>query len=144
MSAEQQHLYIVDDNESVCRSLKLLLTTYGFEVSTFTSAEKFFSDVPDSDKGCLILDIHMPGVSGWEVLKRIVEFKIDRPVIMISANKSNGNPERAVRLGAVGFLLKPFTDKALVDLIHSALEKPTTVLVSHNHGGKANEKENNN
>ena len=144
MSAEQQHLYIVDDNESVCRSLKLLLTTYGFEVSTFTSAEKFFSYVPDSDKGCLILDIHMPGVSGWEVLKRIVEFKIDRPVIMISANKSNGNPERAVRLGAVGFLLKPFTDKALVDLIHSALEKPTTVLVSHNHGGKANEKENNN
>ncbi len=128
MPAEQERLYIVDDNESVCRSLKLLLTTYGFEVSTFTSAEKFFGTVSDKDRGCLIMDIHMPGLSGWEALKRIVEFKIDCPVIMISANKTDGNPERALKSGAVGFLLKPFTDKALVDLIHSALEKPTTAL----------------
>jgi two-component system response regulator FixJ len=136
MPAEQKHLYIVDDDESVCRSLKILLSTYGFEVSTFLSAEKFFSDVPNNEQGCLILDIHMPGLNGWEALKRIIELRIDRPVIMISANKTDGNTDRALKSGAVGFLLKPFTDQALVTLINAALEEPKPVLSQLGDKGK--------
>jgi len=127
MLGDKKHVYIVDDDESVCRSLKLLLETFGFEVSTFLSAEEYFSTVPNSDLGCLVMDIHMPGLNGWEALRRGIELGLERPVIMISANKAGGNNERALKSGAIGYLLKPFTDQALVDLIESALEKEKQV-----------------
>lgn len=121
-----KQIFIVDDDESVCRSLSVLLATYGFTVNTFTSAEKFFSAVPNSVPGCLILDIHMPGLDGWEVLKRIIKSKSRRPVIIISADKDGGLHERALKVGAVGSLQKPFNDQALVDLIKVALGRRIT------------------
>lgn len=114
----KKQIYIVDDDESVCRALKCLLMTYGFEVNTFLSAEKFFSDVPNSVQGCLILDIHMPGMDGWEVLKRIIKSGSNRPVIIISADKNGGLMERVLKIGAVGFFQKPVNDKELVNLIN--------------------------
>ena len=120
---KNKQIYIVDDDESVCRALDILLVTHGFTVNTFTSAEKFFSAVPDSTPGCLILDIHMPGLDGWEVLNRIMKSKYKRPVIVISADKNGGLHERALKVGAVGSLQKPFNDQALVDLIKVAVEK---------------------
>ena len=120
MSGGKRQVYIVDDDESVCRALKILLVTFGFEVSTFPSAENFFSAVPNSTKGCLVLDIHMPGLDGWETLKRMIKSGSDRPVIIISADKNGGLKERALDIGAKGFLQKPFYDQELVDLINSA------------------------
>ena len=70
MQTEKRWIYIVDDDESVCRALKCLLGTFGFSVRTFSCAEQFFSGVPNSSPGCLILDIHMPGMDGWETLQR--------------------------------------------------------------------------
>jgi FixJ family two-component response regulator len=66
------NIYIVDDDESVCRALKTLLITYDFEVKTFNSAQSFFDTVSHDDPGCLLLDIHMPGLDGWEVHKKIL------------------------------------------------------------------------
>lgn len=117
-SKEKKRIYIVDDDESVCRALKCLLMTYGFEVSNFLSAEEFFSAVPDSVRGSLILDIHMPGMDGWEVLKRIKKSGSKRPVIIISADKNGGLMKRVLETGAVGFFQKPVNDKELVNLIN--------------------------
>ncbi|MCX5699099.1 MAG: response regulator [Candidatus Omnitrophica bacterium] len=64
MLSENKQIFIVDDDESVCRALSVLLVTYGFTVDVFTSAEEFFRVVPNSAAGCLILDIHMPGLDG--------------------------------------------------------------------------------
>jgi FixJ family two-component response regulator len=121
MGIDKKQVYIVDDDRSVCRSLSILLLAYGFTVDTFTSAEEFFRAVPDSASGCLILDIHMPGLDGWETLKRIVESGSNRPTILISANKDEGLTKKASMEGAVGFLRKPFNDQALVDLIQVAV-----------------------
>lgn len=118
MSADKKQIYIVDDDASVCRALKYLLMTFGFEVSTFLSAEKYFSVVPNSVPGCLILDIHMPGLDGWETLKRIIESGLKRPVIIISADKNCGLRKQALKTGAVGFFQKPINDQDLVDLIN--------------------------
>lgn len=119
MVSGKKQIYIVDDNESVCRALKLLLVTYGFTVKTFSSAEKFFSAVPDSAPGCLILDIYMPGLDGWETLERFSQSRPKRrPVIMMSANKKDGLKEQALKAGAAGFLQKPFNDTELVELIN--------------------------
>ena len=125
MLSKNKQIYIVDDDASVCRALSILLVTYGFKVDTFTSAENFFNVVPKSVPGCLILDIHMPELDGWEALKRIKSGS-KRPVIIISADKNGELNEKASKAGAVGFLQKPFNDQALVDLINIALKKQSS------------------
>jgi FixJ family two-component response regulator len=127
MLFENRQIFIVDDDESVCRALAVLLATYGFTVDTFTSAEAFFSAVPNSVAGCLILDIHMPGLDGWKAQQRIVESGSKRPVIIMSADKNGGLNEKALKVGAVGYLQKPFNDRALVDLIKIAFEKDGSI-----------------
>ncbi len=117
-----KQIYIVDDDESVCRALSILLVTYGFNVDIFTSADEFFLAVPNSAPGCLILDIHMPGLDGWEVQQRLVASGSNRPVIIMSADKNRRLGDRALKAGAVGYLQKPFNDKALVDLIGIAVK----------------------
>lgn len=120
MESVKKQIYIVDDDASVCRALKCLLKTFGFAVRTFSSSEKFFSAVPNSAKGCLVMDIHMPGLDGWEALKRIIKSGSARRVIIITADKNGGLRENALEAGAVGFLQKPFKDLELVDLINTA------------------------
>ena len=122
MLSKNKQIYIVDDDESVCCALGMLLITYGFKVDTFTSAKDFFHAVPNSAHGCLILDIHMPELDGWETLKRIIKSESKRPVIIISADKGSVNYERAIEAGAVGYLQKPFNDRELVDFIKGALK----------------------
>jgi two-component system, LuxR family, response regulator FixJ len=115
-----EQIYIVDDDGSVCRALSILLGTYGFSVKTFKSAEDFFSAVPNSASGCLLLDIHMPGLDGWGTQQRLLKSGSSRPVIIMSADKNEGLNERALKAGAAGYLQKPFNDQALVDLINIA------------------------
>lgn len=123
MAAEKGHIYIVDDDESVCRAVGGLLVTYGFTVDTFISAEKFFRAVPNSAPGCLILDVHMPGLDGWKTLQRIIASGSNRPVIIMSADKKAGLNDRALKAGAAGVLQKPFNNHELVNLINIAVNK---------------------
>lgn len=123
MVTEKKQIFIVDDDESVCRALSILLGTYGFNVDTFTSAVKFLSVVADSAPGCLILDIHMPMMDGWQVLEQLPPLGRRRPFIIISADKNNGIKNRALKAGAVGVLQKPFDDQNLIDLIDVAFGK---------------------
>ena len=118
MFSDKKQIYIVDDDESVCRALKCLLLTFGFDVSIFLSAEKYFGATPNSSEGCLVMDIHMPGIDGLEALRRIVEAGSKRPVIIISADKNGGLQEQVIKLGASGFFQKPVNAQELVDLIN--------------------------
>jgi len=118
ISTDKKQVFIVDDDESVCCALKCLLMAFGFTVRTFLSAEKFFGAVPNGTNGCLILDIHMPGLDGWETIKRMIKSGSRRPVIIISADKTQNFKEAALKAGAVGFLQKPFDAQELVDLIN--------------------------
>jgi FixJ family two-component response regulator len=114
------NIYIVDDDESVCRALKTLLMTYKFEVQTFNSAQGFFDNGSYDESGCLLLDIHMPGLDGWDTQKRIVDSGSKIPVIFISAEKQENATDRALKAGAAGFLQKPFDAQTLVDLINDS------------------------
>jgi two-component system response regulator FixJ len=112
------NIYIVDDDESVCRALKTLLMTYEFKVTTFNSAQSFFDTISHDTPGCLLLDIHMPGADGWEIQKKILNSGSKRPIIFISAEKNDNASIRALQVGAVGFLQKPVNGQTLVDLIN--------------------------
>ena len=122
MPSEKKKIYVVDDDPSVCRALKILLMTFDFEVEAFNSAQSFFDAVSIDDPGCLLLDIHMPGIDGWAAQKMIMDSGSKRQVIFISAEKPDIASERALKVGAVGFLKKPVNGQTLVDLINAASE----------------------
>ena len=124
MSAEKKQIYIVDDDESVCRALSLLLGTFGFGVQTFVSAAQFLNSILKHAPGCLILDVHMAGMDGFALQQKLNSNGFRIPIIFISADKSLKLSEQYLKAaGAVGYLQKPFNDQALVDLINIALEK---------------------
>ena len=118
ISSKNKQIFIVDDDESVCRALSVMLATYGFIVDTFTSAEDFFRAVPQNVPGSLVLDIHMPGLDGWETLRQLFTSGSNRSVIIISAEKNERLKEKVLKAGAVEFLQKPFNGQELVDLIN--------------------------
>ena len=128
MASNNNKVYIVDDDESVCRALKTLLMTFEFDVRTFDSAKSFFDAVPNDEPGCLVLDIHMPGLDGWAVQKRIFDSGSKRPVIFISAEKQDNAADRALKVGAVGFLQKPVNGQTLVDLINFTSENTSGLV----------------
>jgi FixJ family two-component response regulator len=123
MPSEEKQIYILDDDESVLRSLKLLMVSYGFAVDVFTSAEDFFSAVPNSAPGCLILDIHMAGANGWDTMQRLTKTGSTLPVIVITGDKDDSFKEKALKAGAVGFLLKPFEDHHLLHMVNQAFKE---------------------
>lgn len=117
---EKRKVFIVDDDESVCRALKCLLMTFGFTVKVFLSGKDFFDSVAQDEPGCLVLDINMPGLDGWEVQERLARSGSSRQFIIITADKDGGLRDRAMEIGAVGFLQKPFNDQELVNLINQS------------------------
>ncbi len=120
MPLGKRQVYIVDDDESVCRALKILMVTYGFTVRTFHSAEEFFSAVPNNAPGCLILDIYLPGLDGWQAQEHLLKSGSKRPVIIITTDKNGKLKDQALVAGAKGFLQKPIHDHELICLIHRA------------------------
>ena len=126
--SDKKQIYIVDDDESICRSLKLLLVSYGFVVDTFSSAEEYFKVVPNSTKCCLILDIHLPGLNGWDALKRFTEAGYNHPVIVITADKDKSFREKAFKAGAVGFLQKPLGDHYLLHMVTHVFKRQETEM----------------
>ncbi|MBF0485079.1 MAG: response regulator [Candidatus Omnitrophica bacterium] len=123
MTTDKRKIFIIDDDESVCRALKYLLMTFGYEVETFLSGKAFFSAVADTNPGCLILDIHLPELDGLDVQKQLKASGSKRKIIIITADKNGGLREQSFKAGAVGFLQKPFNDQALIDLINQAFEE---------------------
>jgi FixJ family two-component response regulator len=114
-------VYVVDDDEAVRDSTRVVLESYGMNVRTFRSAQAFLAEVEDDAKGCLLLDQHMPEMTGLEVLEVLRVNGRSIPVIMITARSDPGFRERALRAGAVALLDKPVADDDLVRAIDTAL-----------------------
>jgi FixJ family two-component response regulator len=114
------HIAIVDDDESICKALKRLLNSAGFEATSFDGGSEFLRAVVTRPPDCVLLDVHMPGMTGIEVLARLHDVKVDVPVIIITAYDDRETYQKAREAGAV-FLRKPFNDQALLDAIHHAL-----------------------
>ena len=106
----QSRIYLVDDDDSLRKAIKRLLRSAGYPVETFSYAQSFLDSVPLHDaEGILLLDLRMPGMDGFELQERLSEFRCSLQVIIITADAGSGDRERALKKGAVGFLLKPFS-----------------------------------
>lgn len=116
-------VYVVDDDGSVRRSLARLLKAAGFDVETFATAEEFLaSRLPEP--ACVIVDIHLPGMDGVELQRRIAETARALPVVAISGHGEASTRQRSLDAGAAAFLDKPFSDDGLMDAIEKAIARP--------------------
>jgi FixJ family two-component response regulator len=112
---------IVDDDESVRDALWGFLRSVGFAVNVFASAEAFLNSDQLGKADCLILDVRMPGMSGIELQRQLVSSYGRIPVIFITAYEDEGMRTQALFNGAGAFLIKPFSEEALLNAIHAAL-----------------------
>jgi len=114
---------IVDDDQSVQRSLQDLIESDGLSALCFSSAEQFLDSRARSKVACLIADIRMPGMSGLELQAKLKVERCRIPVIFITAHGDAEMRIHAIRQGAVEFLSKPFDDAVLLEIVHTALER---------------------
>jgi FixJ family two-component response regulator len=113
---------VVDDDESVRESLSGLIRSVGFGVMVFASAEEFLGSNRLLDADCLILDVRMPGMSGIDLQRQLAATHTSIPVIFITAHGDEEARVRALNGGAVDYLLKPFSEEALLQAINTALK----------------------
>jgi len=112
---------VVDDDESVRESLPDLLNELGFAVQAFASAEEFLGSAYVDQTDCLLLDIAMPGMSGFDLQRALVASQRKIPIVFITAFGDTNLRGRMLQLGAAGCLIKPFSDTALREAVDSAL-----------------------
>lgn len=114
-------LAIVDDDEPVLSGLRHLLHACGFKAETFTSGLAFLDSLPALRPACVLLDIQMPGLDGYEVMAAMAASGFFLPVILMTGDTNPAVREQALRAGAVALLRKPFTDVQMLEAIGGAL-----------------------
>ena len=121
MSSTSGKVFIVDDDDAVRNSLRMLFKTVDIDAMTFESGDAFLHDYDADWHGCVILDIRMPGTSGLEVQKILQERGNSLPIIFITGHGDVPMAVEAMQLGAFDFVQKPFRDQELVDRVTQAL-----------------------
>ena len=112
---------VVDDDPHVCKALQRLLRSFGFKVHTHASGDEFLQTVRDHRPDCVVLDLHMPGLSGFEVQSQLSGWGIATPVVIITAQETPQARARALRNGAVAFIPKPIDADDLITAVNGAL-----------------------
>ncbi len=112
---------VVDDDDAVRNSIVMSLSTVGHVVKDYNNASSFLSEY-NNEAGCLIADIQMPGMNGLELQQKLLELKLNIPIIFITGHGDIPMSVQAIKAGAVEFLEKPFDRDKLIECIDSALQ----------------------
>lgn len=124
--ADKRLVHIVDDEDSIRRSAKFMLSTSGYAVETWESGVAFLKEAKTAEPGCILLDVRMPEMDGLEVQQALNDRGITMPVIILTGHGDIGIAVRAMKAGAVDFIEKPFEKAVLMSAIeaaHARLEK---------------------
>jgi FixJ family two-component response regulator len=121
MPASKCSIAIVEDDASLRRALERLLCASGFEAHTFASAEEFLGSAVPESHACLILDIRLPGISGFELFEHLSAAAQPRPVIFITAQDEDSVRQRASRIPNSVYLRKPVVGAVLLEAVRSLL-----------------------
>ena len=125
MIQEQETVYVVEDDTSLCNAVRRLLRSTQYRVLTYASAEEFYRSDFKTSPGCLILDIRLPGISGFELQARLIASGVRMPVIFMTGQDRAGMEEYAMQLGASAYLRKPVDEETLLDAIRHAMKSRT-------------------
>jgi two-component system response regulator FixJ len=118
----QRFIYVIDDDPAIRRSLERLLDVVGFQVASYATPKAFLDVAGSLPVGCVLLDLRMPEMDGFEVHARLLLINPDLPVIVMTAQGDVQTAVRAMKAGAVDFIKKPYSDDALIAAIESALK----------------------
>ncbi len=121
-------VFVVDDDISVRESLESLIRSEGWQPEAFASAQEFLARPRTLVPSCLVLDFSLPGLTGLELQKRIAVERTDMPIIFITGYADVPTTVKAMKAGAVEFLIKPFSDDALLSAIRAAVERSRIAL----------------
>lgn len=125
MHATARLIAVVDDDAATRHSIARLLEAQGYQVTAFESAEEFLASAALSSACGLVLDIHLGGISGFELRRRLSAAGLPLPVVFITAHDDDKTRNEALRLGCIECLQKPFASERLVD----ALERGRATLL---------------
>jgi FixJ family two-component response regulator len=121
-------VFVVDDDVSMRTALSNLISSVGFRVETFSSAQDFLGHPRAIAPACLILDVRLKGLSGLELQRELTAADDPIPIIFVTGHGDIPMTVRAMKAGAVEFLPKPFRDQDVLDAIHQAIELNTKAL----------------
>lgn len=116
-------VFIIDDNPAVRDAIRWLVEQVGLQAKTYASAQAFLSNFQPGLRGCLVLDVRMPGMSGIELQEKLFREDVQLPVIIVTGHGDVPLTVRAMKAGACEVLQKPFNDQTLLDAIQAALDK---------------------
>ncbi len=119
-------VYIVDDDASVGEALADLLGAAGLEARLFSSAQDFLQSTRPDVPSCLVLDVRMPGMTGLDLQRQLIALDLTLPTIFITAHGDVQTSVRAMKAGAIEFLIKPFGDQDLLDAVRAGLAKDSS------------------
>jgi len=126
MSGSQPVVFVVDDDESVREALASLIRSAGWTVEVFVSAQEFLARPRAEGPSCLILDVRLPGLSGLELQRRLAEVHTEIPIVFITAHGDVPTSVKAMKAGAVEFLIKPLVDADVLGAIQQAIARDRT------------------
>lgn len=124
-------VHIVDDDEAHRRSLVFLLQTVGVQALTYPDAAGFLAEFDPGEPGVVIVDVRMPGLSGFQLQEELCEREYPAPVIFCSAHGDIPMSVRAMRLGAVDFLEKPYEPQRMLDVVQDQLREAEQCFTAH-------------
>ena len=123
MSAAELRVCVIDDDEDVVRAVRRLLRSAGYAIDTFASAEEFLDLGNQSRPDCLVLDVHLRGLSGFDLQDLLEASGRSIPIVFITAHDDAGTRERAQKAPTTGYLSKPFEDQSLLGAILHAIRQ---------------------
>ena len=123
MTSDSPIVFVVDDDRSVRDALRRLITSVGFAVEVFPSAQAFLRARRPDVPGCLVLDVRLPGLSGLDLQRELADSDTALPIIFLTGHGDIPMSVRAMKAGAVEFLTKPFREQDLLDAIRGAIER---------------------
>lgn len=120
----RQMIYVIDDDESVCRAIARLMKSAGLPVRTFVSPRAFLQSVRPTASDCLLVDVHMPEMGGLALQRQLKDSGMRPTIIFITGFDDDATRQTAHSQGAAGYFRKPFDDQALIDAIYFAMSPP--------------------
>jgi len=123
MTEARPIIFVVDDDESVRDAISNLLESVGLQAKAFDSTEAFWKSARPNAPSCLVLDVRLPGVNGLEFQEQLAKAGVSIPIIFITAHGDVPMTSRAMKAGAIEFLMKPFQKEDLLAAVHHGLDR---------------------
>src|ERR1700761_5318343 len=123
MNEDSPFVCVIDDESSILGSLSNLLRSAGLKVEAFASAQEFLTKWPREAPSCLVLDVHLPGISGLDLQQQLADGDSQIPIIFMTGYGDIPTTVRAMKAGAIEFLTKPFRDEDLLSAVDQAIER---------------------